>query len=193
MTNVLNTSKRYPASLQALHWTTAIVVVLAFILGPGGSEQQIYSVELDLGRRIHETLGITVFLLTAIRLGLRLTNPPRAASHSRGYGSWFPFVARVGHVGLYLLLFFVPLTAIMGAWLTGHPVTFLTGIDVSSPFAMRRDIGLTLAELHTWLGDAIIWLAGIHAVAALVHHFLLRDNTLVEMLPAWLPVRRRDR
>lgn len=193
MSNPRHIANRYPASLQALHWTTAILVLLAFALGPGGSEQQIYSVGMDLGRRIHETLGFTVFLLTAIRLGMRLANPRTSALEPPPYGKWLTLVARVGHVGLYLLLFLVPFTAIMGAWLGGHPVTLLTGIDMASPFATSRDIGLTLSELHTWLGDAIIWLAGIHAVAALVHHFLLRDNTLVEMLPAWLPVHKRER
>lgn len=193
MKNVLHTSNRYAASLQALHWTTAILVLLAFILGLGGSEQQIYSVQMDLSRRMHETLGFTIFVLTAIRLGVRLANPrvPVADPHTRG--QWVRAVGRVGHVWLYVLLFLVPLTAIVGAWLGGHPVTLLTGIDMASPFATSRDVGQILSELHTWLGDAIIWLAGIHAVAALVHHFLLRDNTLVEMLPAWLPVHKRER
>lgn len=193
MRNVLTTSNRYPASLQALHWTTAILVILAFILGPGGSEQHIYSVAMDFGRRIHETIGLTVFLLTAVRLAVRLANPRSRAAVPSPYGDWLSVVARAGHVGLYLMLFSVPATAIMGAWLGAHPITLLTGTDVASPFATSRDIGKTLSELHTWLGDAIIWLAGIHAIAALLHHFLLRDNTLVEMLPVWVPVHKRER
>ncbi|MEO6032294.1 MAG: cytochrome b [Burkholderiaceae bacterium] len=191
MKDVLHPSNRYPGGLQALHWTTAILVLLAFTLGPGGSEQQIYSVEMDLGRRIHETLGVTVFALTAIRLGLRLANPRTPAANSPP--QWLRVAAKVGHAGLYVLLFSVPSTAILGAWLGGHPVTLLTGIDVSSPFATARVVGQTLAELHPWLGDAIIWLAGMHAVAALGHHFLLHDSTLLKMLPAWLPVRERGR
>ena len=32
---------RYGTVTQALHWATAVLVVLAFIYGPGGSEQRV--------------------------------------------------------------------------------------------------------------------------------------------------------
>ncbi|MGA8785710.1 MAG: cytochrome b, partial [Polaromonas sp.] len=38
-------------------------------------------------------------------------------------------------------------------------------------------------------GDAIVWLAGFHAAAALFHHFVLKDGVLASMLPRWLPLR----
>jgi cytochrome b561 len=84
---------------------------------------------------------------------------------------------------LYLLLFAVPLTAVAGAWLAGHPLTLLGGIDVPSWVGEAHDPGVTLAELHGWLGDAILWLAGAHAAAAIYHHASLRDGVLVSMLP----------
>jgi len=40
-----------------------------------------------------------------------------------------------------------------------------------------------IASIHTWLGDAILWIAGVHAAAALYHHFVLRDRVLRSMLP----------
>jgi cytochrome b561 len=51
--------------------------------------------------------------------------------------------------------------------------------------------GARIATLHTWLGDAILWLAGIHALAALYHHIVLKDGVLASMLPRWLPLRQR--
>ena len=84
---------------------------------------------------------------------------------------------------LYLLLFAVPLTAIAGAWLEGHPLTLLAGLQVAPQIAESHDLGVTISELHTWLGDAILWLAGLHAVAALYHHFFLKDGVLKSMLP----------
>ena len=44
-------------------------------------------------------------------------------------------------------------------------------------------LGNTFAELHGWLGDAILWLAGLHATAAIYHHKILRDGVLASMLP----------
>lgn len=40
-----------------------------------------------------------------------------------------------------------------------------------------------LGEAHETLGNIFIWLAGLHAVAALVHHYVLRDATLERMAP----------
>ena len=83
---------------------------------------------------------------------------------------------------LYVLLFLVPLTAITGAWLEGHPLTWLGG-DVSPWLAASHDLGAQLAKIHGWLGDAILWVAGLHALAALYHHFVLKDGVLRSMVP----------
>jgi cytochrome b561 len=87
---------------------------------------------------------------------------------------------------LYLLLFAVPLTAILGAWLEGHALAYLGGLEIGSPLAAAHELGVRVASIHGWLGDAILWIAGLHAVAALYHHFILKDGVLASMLPAWL-------
>ena len=91
--------------------------------------------------------------------------------------------AGVVQAALYLLLFAVPLTAISGAWLEGHSLTLLAGMTVPSPLAESHDLGAKIAELHTWLGDVILWLAGGHALAGLFHHYVLKDGVLRSMLP----------
>jgi len=91
--------------------------------------------------------------------------------------------ARAAQAALLLLLFLVPTTAIVGAWLEGHPLTLLGHIEIAAPLAQSHDLGLKIASLHTWLGDAIMWIAGLHAAAALYHHFVLKDRVLLSMLP----------
>ena len=39
------------------------------------------------------------------------------------------------------------------------------------------------ANIHGWLGDVLIWLAGLHAAAAFYHHYWRRDTVLLSMLP----------
>src|SRR5258708_12818247 len=96
--------------------------------------------------------------------------------------------ARMLERTLYLLLFAVPLTAIAGAWLEGHPLTFLAGLEIASPIAPSHDTGESIARLHTWLGDTLLWLAGLHALAAIVHHVRLKDSVpLVRFPPPVLP------
>jgi len=87
---------------------------------------------------------------------------------------------------MWLLLLTVPATALLALGSEGHPLTLLGGIRVNemplianSPLADLTDWG----EVHGLLGDAILWLSGLHAVAALVHHVLLKDGVLRAMLP----------
>ena len=170
----------YGAPAQVLHWLTAILVLAAFIYGPGGSEQRVYSAAKEFDRTLHETLGLCVLALVAIRLAWRAFDTrPRDPPAPR----WMRLAAGAMHASLYVLLFAVPLTAITGAWLEGHPLTLLWGIRIQPLLAESHDLGKSIATIHTWLGDTILWLAGAHALAGLFHHFVLRDGVLRSMLP----------
>jgi cytochrome b561 len=186
--NTIDVASRYGAIAQALHWIMAVLVLVAFLYGPGGSEQRVYSARADGDRMLHETLGLTVLALAVLRLLWRSVDrrpdPPAVAR-------WMGVAATAVQVALYALLFAVPLTAIAGAWLEGHPLTLLGGIEIAPRLATSHDAGKTIAELHTWLGDAILWLAGLHALAGLYHHFVVHDGVLVSMLPRWLIGRRQ--
>jgi cytochrome b561 len=179
---------RYSSVAQILHWATAILVVVAFIYGPGGSEQRVYSVARTFDRELHETLGLCVFALVAVRLVWRsFTSRPDPPDVPR----WMGFIAKAVQACLYVLLLALPITAIAGAWLEGHPLTLLGGVEVSPQIGEAHDLGATIATIHTWLGDAILWLAGAHALAALYHHFVLKDGVLLSMLPRILSDRQR--
>jgi cytochrome b561 len=173
-------STRFGAVAQAFHWATAILVVVAFVYGPGGSEQRVYSAARDFDRQLHETLGMAVFLLTLVRVAWRAFD---ATPEAPPMPPWMRISSRSAQGVLYLLLLAVPLTAISGAWLEGHPLTFLGDVRVGPLLAEAHDLGRTIATVHTWLGDAILWVAGVHAAAALYHHFVLRDRVLRSMLP----------
>jgi cytochrome b561 len=179
---------RYGRLAQIFHWVTAILVLIAFIYGPGGSEQRVYLPSRDFDRQLHETLGLCVFALVALRLMWRWFDTRPNATPS---APWMALSAKLVQIALWGLLFAVPMTAIAGAWLEGHPLTLLAGIEIAPPIALSHDLGATIAEMHTWLGDAILWLAGLHAAAAILHHVVLKDRVLLTMLPLWLPLRQR--
>lgn len=180
---------RYGAVAQVLHWVTALVVLLAFLYGPGGSEERIYAPARDFDRQLHETLGLCVFALVVLRVIWRMFDtrpePPPVAR-------WMAVAAKAVQGGLYLLLFALPFTAITGAWLEGHPLTLLAGMKIPPLLATSHAVGATIATIHTWLGDTIMWLAGIHALAAIYHHLFLKDDVLVSMLPRVITARRSN-
>jgi len=177
-----NVFARYSGPTPILTWPTAILVLLAFIYGPGGSEGRVYASARDFERQLHETLGICVLTLVVLRMLWRAVDKhPESPAVPR----WMRVSAWAVQAALYVLLLAVPLTAIAGAWLEGHALTFLFGMVVPPPVPKSHALGAKIAEVHTWLGDAILWVAGAHAAAALFHHFLLKDNVLLSMLPRW--------
>jgi cytochrome b561 len=175
-----STRVRYGAVAQIFHWATAILVVVAFVYGPGGSEQRVYSLAKDFDRQIHETLGMSVLAITLIRLAWRAVDAP---SDDPPMPQWIRLASKVVRAVLYILLLAVPLTAISGAWLEGHPLTLFGNIRIGPLLPETHAVGSTIASIHTWLGDTILWVAGLHAAAALYHHFWLRDGVLRSMLP----------
>ena len=172
--------ERYGATAQLLHWTTVLLVVVAYIASVGGLETRIYSSVNDFSRGLHELLGMSVFGLTLVRACWRTIFP---SPTSPEMPAWMEIGAKLGQWSIYALLVLVPVTAIVGAWLEGHPLTLLAVGKIQPWLAQSPQLGLALGDIHGWLGDALIWLAGLHATAALLHHFWRRDTVLLSMLP----------
>ncbi|MDE2612482.1 MAG: cytochrome b/b6 domain-containing protein [Burkholderiales bacterium] len=182
-----NAALRWNATAMTLHWLTVIVVLVAFAYGPGGSENRVYDASRDFERQLHESLGLIVLGLTLLRLVWRFAAARPASPPSP---RWMTIAAKAVQVALYVLLLALPATAATGAWLEGHPLTLLAGVRIGPLLTESHALGATIAEVHGWLGDAIMWLAGAHAAAALWHHLVLRDGVLASMLPGWMPLRR---
>jgi cytochrome b561 len=165
---------------MAFHWLTAALVLAAFVMGPGGSEQVVYSAARDFDRQVHEVLGLSVFGLTLLRLAWHAFAPaPRVLAMPR----WMKHLSKIVHGALYALLIATPVSAIAGAWLEGHPLTLGLLGNIPPMIPEAHAAGQSIAQIHTVLGDVVIWLAGFHAAAALLHHFVLRDEVLLSMLP----------
>jgi len=176
----LTVVERYSATAQVFHWVTVLLVVGAYVASVGGSEMRVYSPANDFRRGLHELLGMSVFALTLVRVWWRAIFPPPKSSEMPVL---MELGARLGHWAIYALLVLVPVTAILGAWFEGHPLTLIAVGDIQPWIPQSEQLGLVLANIHGWLGDALIWLAGLHAVAALYHHFWRRDTVLLSMLP----------
>lgn len=168
---------RYPTPLIALHWLTALAVITAYVTSGNPAEAK-NALDYITGQT-HVLSGLTVFALLALRLPLRLllgAPPPEPAAR------WQQRAARVTHLALYGLMLLVPLAGWAALAEETDAFTLLGGISLPLPDAHLSWVEL-LGEAHETLGNVFIWLAGLHAVAALAHHYLLRDATLVRMAP----------
>jgi len=179
-------SPRYDALSQVFHWTTALAVLIAFVLGPEGFGRQMHE-GLDPATRSdivwHESLGLLVLVLTVARL---LWVAVRPAAPTFEMTRWMRLVSKLVHLALWALLLALPATALLALGGEGHPLTLLGGVRIDQ---LPLIAGSRLAELADWgevhgfLGDAILVLAGLHAVAALYHHVVLKDGVLSSMRP----------
>jgi cytochrome b561 len=95
-------------------------------------------------------------------------------------------LAKLVHLGLWALLLATPASAIMALGSEAHPLTLLGGVRIDQMPWIANSVLAKLGNwgnLHGLLGDAIMWLAGLHAAAAIYHHMVLKDDVLLTMLP----------
>jgi cytochrome b561 len=173
-----STSFRYSGAIRTFHWLTVTLVLAAYVLSKG-DRYSLYSAEADGLRRIHEMLGVLAFVVVVLLLLWRLIDGTPA---KRPMPQWMAAAAKLVRFALYALLIAIPATAAVGTWLEGLPVT-LPGFDIASQIAKARGLGQLIMEIHITLGNAILWVAGVHAAAALFHHFYLRDGVFKSMAP----------
>ena len=175
--------RRYPAALIAFHWIIAAAMIVAYITS--GNPAKTNDVLDYLMGQTHVIAGLTVFALTLVRLPLRaLLGTPPVLPGPR----WQRRAAGAAHLALYGLMIAVPLAG--WAALAGKTPGFALagGFSLPLPDAHSTWVKL-LGGTHEVIGNVFIWVAGLHAAAALAHHSLLRDTTLTRMLPLKAPGR----
>jgi cytochrome b561 len=177
---------QYDVLSRAFHWLTAIVVTIAFVLGPGGFGRLMHEgVDPATVSSIvwHETLGISVLVLTLLRLVWVALRP---AAPRPPMAKWMDVSSKLAHFALWALLLVLPVTALLALGGEGHPLTLLGGVRIDQlPWIADSAVAgmFDWGDVHKFLGDAIMWLAGLHAVAAIFHHVALKDGVLSSMLP----------
>ncbi len=176
-----NSTSRYGAIPQAVHWLTALFVVAGWLLGQFGDDLP-KGAARDLGFLLHMTLGECVFVLLVARLLWRFADPPLAPEITP-FGRLVDVAAKLGHFALYALLLAVPFLGMIVQLKRGHDLPIFAMWEFASPWPADRAVARTMFSLHSLLADALLILAGIHALAALVHHYAWRDRTLTRMLP----------
>ena len=182
-----NTSDRFGLVARTFHWLVLLMLIGSFTLAISMTDMSLSPRKLQF-YSWHKWLGVTIFLLAILRLAWRLANtvplPPARTP------AWQRRLAGVSHATLYALLIVTPLTGWVMSSALNLPLVYLGLIHVPSPFGVDRALGEAMLNVHHWLAWTLLPLVGVHALAALYHHIVLRDDVLRRMLP-W-PVRLRD-
>jgi cytochrome b561 len=177
---IRNSRTRYGALAQLFHWVIVALVIVQFVLAEIASDLPTGLDKLATLAR-HKSVGITILGLAVLRLIWRMTNPTPALPSSTP--PWQRLGARLSHAGLYALLFLQPLTGWLMSSAKNYPVSWFGLIGLPDLVAPSQDVFETMQDLHELGATLLAALAIVHAVAALKHHFIDRDDVLRRMLP----------
>lgn len=173
-----NTSHSYGLIAIAIHWLMAVAIFGMFALGLWMVELEYYNRWYHDAPYLHKAVGMLLLFMLIFRLIWRVVNiRPKLAGKM-----WEQAIALLVHRMHYLLLFTLTITGYLIPTATG------VGIDIFGWFTIPAALPLTkeevdlIGKIHLYAAWAAIGLAVAHAGAALKHHFIDRDCTLLRML-----------
>lgn len=175
-----NASARYNVASITLHWLMLLLIVAVYAcielreLYPKGSDPRAAL------KSWHFTLGLTVFALVWLRLVLRLSRPRPPIEPAPA--AWLELSGKLVHLALYALMIGMPLLGWLILSGEGKAIPFW-GFDLPALMSENEGLAETLEEIHETAGEVGYYLIGLHALAGLFHHYFLKDNTLLRMLP----------
>ena len=170
----------YDGVAIALHWATAALVIANFALS------QVWDWFAKPTRGLledtHMSFGVLLSAVILTRLVWRWIPGHQLSSLDAG---WVRLASKATHYLLYALLVAEAALGFSFRWGVGRPMAFF-GAALPSPVgqAMGRPMAHQLREFHEWIGWTIVVIALLHALAALYHHYLLKDRVLERMLPS---------
>ena len=177
---VRNTDQNFGIVAIGLHWFSALIVVGLFASGLYMRSLTYYDSLYQALPFYHKSVGIVLLLLTLGRLVWCVINvKPKPLDNHNAFEKK---AAKMAHIGLYLLMLLVMLVGYL------IPTAKGKAIEVFGLFEFPATLyGLPGQEdlagmVHEYLAYALIGLALIHALAALKHHFIDKDQTLKRML-----------
>lgn len=175
-----NTASRYGALSIGIHWLMLLLFIAVYAcielreLYPKGSDPR------EALKTWHAMLGMLVFVLIWLRLAARLSGPTPGIQPEPP--SWQQISAKLLHLALYALMIVMPLTGWLLLSASGKPIPFF-GLELPALIGINKDLAKPIKEVHEFIGTAGYYLIGLHAAAALYHHYIQRDNTMIRMLP----------
>lgn len=177
-----NTTERWGSVSKLLHWLVAALILLQFWLAWRAETLPLGMAKLITLAR-HKSVGLTILALVLLRLAWRLAHRGRSPSLPQGTPRLERILALLTHQGLYVLLVAQPLVGWAMTSAKNYPVSWFNRFELPNFVPPSETLFEFFLRLHAILGWALAAVAALHIAAALVHHFVRRDDILLRMLP----------
>ena len=171
---------RYTGPAIALHWLLALALFGLFGMGLYMTGLSMSPTRLKL-YNWHKWAGVTVLVLSFLRLAWRLTHRPPA---DVPMPAWQARAAHAAHVALYVLFFAVPLAGWAYSSAAGFPVVWFGVLPLPDLIAPNRELAEAIKPLHRILAYTMAAIVLVHVGGALKHQWVDRDGLLRRMWPA---------
>jgi cytochrome b561 len=171
---------RHPAATIAIHWVTAIAIVIAVAVMFVHDAMEARPWRQFL-LEMHRQLGLLVLVGAAVRILIRLTHG--LADHAPDMAPLLRWAAQVAHLLMYGVLIALPLLGWAVTNAHGINLTFLGSVPLPKLLTADSELADTLSDYHVWLAWSLLALVVMHVAAAAWHHFVRRDAVLRAMLP----------
>ena len=173
------TARRYDCPAIFFHWTVFLLIAVAYaaieLKGFAGKGTPARS----LAMAAHEWAGALVLVLAVPRLLWRLV---RGAPSAESGPRWMQRAGDAMHWVLYAFILAQPILGLLALNAGGHGLVLPTlGIEIPALVGPDQALKNQVKEIHETLGTAFYLVIGLHAIAALFHHYMLVDNTLRRM------------
>jgi len=184
-----NTAEAYGSFARFLHWAIVLLIIPQYFLAEAAEDLEAGLEKLQI-MTWHKSLGMLVLMLALVRIVWKFMNRP----HPSPIGvMWQRKAAAAGHGLLYLLILLQPLTGWIVSSSGNAPVTLFGWFQFPAIVAENHDLHEAFEDVHKFLFNALLAVVAVHILAALYHHFMLKDDVLRRMLPFSRPVVREMR
>ena len=170
----------YSLVAKSLHWLIAVLILGLIWLGWYMVGLSYYDRWQNLAIATHRSLGMLVLALAIIKIGVVVVS--KSPGFVDSIRPWERVAATATHLALYLAMVLIPVTGYIISTSSGDPIPMFGWFQIPVTFEVSTNMRDWAIDIHFYAAYIALGMAGMHAAAALKHHFIDKDDTLRNML-----------
>tara|TARA_R110002072_G_scaffold36301_3_gene106988 strand:- start:24115 stop:24660 length:546 start_codon:yes stop_codon:yes gene_type:complete len=176
----LNTEQHYGWAMVMIHWLVAGTIFSMFAFGIWMVDLDYYHGWYKKGPDLHRSIGVVVLVVMALRFGFRIFNPPPALEQN--LSSLERFGSILVHWLFYVMIVLIATTGYLITTADGRGLLVFDLIEIPAISLDIKNQEDLAGEVHWYLALVMMALASVHVLAAVKHHLIDKDRTLLKML-----------